>query len=99
MRCCFNGWVCGFEKFPIFSFFFFSSHLSNGCRSEGMLALWSALKSVVSNTPATKVLALGTGLYGYGIGDMAKQVGCQVQVIGNTSTNVVHSPPTFSLSL
>lgn len=47
---------------------------------EGMLALWSALKSCLQ--PGDKVLALATGLFGYGIGDMAEAIGCEVKTIG-----------------
>jgi aspartate aminotransferase-like enzyme len=47
---------------------------------EGMLALWGALKSVIR--PGDRVLAVATGLFGYGIGEMARQVGAEVEVIG-----------------
>lgn len=47
---------------------------------EGMLALWGALKSVLR--PGDRVLAVANGVFGYGIGDMAKQVGAEVEVIG-----------------
>jgi aspartate aminotransferase-like enzyme len=47
---------------------------------EGMLALWGALKSVLR--PGDRVLAVATGLFGYGIGDMARQVGAEVEVVG-----------------
>ncbi|MFN8468704.1 MAG: aminotransferase class V-fold PLP-dependent enzyme [Caldilineaceae bacterium] len=47
---------------------------------EGMLALWGALKSVIR--PRDRVLAVATGLFGYGIGDMARQVGAEVEVVG-----------------
>lgn len=47
---------------------------------EGMLALWSALKS--SLLPGDKVLALSTGLFGYGIGQMAESIGCEVRFMG-----------------
>ena len=39
---------------------------------EGMLALWGALKSVLR--PGDRVLAVATGLFGYGIGEMARQL-------------------------
>src|SRR5215218_9065287 len=38
---------------------------------EGMLALWGALKSVIR--PGDRVLVVATGLFGYGIGEMARQ--------------------------
>jgi aspartate aminotransferase-like enzyme len=47
---------------------------------EGMLALWGALKSVIQ--PGNRVLAVATGLFGYGIGDMARQLGAQVETVG-----------------
>lgn len=47
---------------------------------EGMLALWSALKSTL--VPGDRVLALATGLFGYGIGTMAETLGCEVRTVG-----------------
>ena len=47
---------------------------------EGMLALWGALKSVLR--PGDRVLAVGTGLFGFGIGEMARQLGAVVEVVG-----------------
>ena len=47
---------------------------------EGMIALWSALKSVLR--PGDKVLAVANGVFGYGIGDMAQQLGMEVEVVG-----------------
>lgn len=47
---------------------------------EGMLALWGALKSVL--VPGNRVLAVATGLFGYGIGDMARSLGMQVETVG-----------------
>lgn len=47
---------------------------------EGMLALWGALKSVLR--PGDRVLAVATGLFGYGIGEMATQLGAEVQTVG-----------------
>ncbi len=46
---------------------------------EGMLALWSALKSTL--LPGDRVLAISTGIFGYGIGTMAESIGCEVQTI------------------
>lgn len=45
---------------------------------EGMLALWGALKSAVR--AGDRVFCVGNGLYGFGIADMARSVGCEVQV-------------------
>lgn len=47
---------------------------------EGMLALWSGLKSCL--LPGDKVLTLSTGLFGYGIGGMAESIGCEVKTLG-----------------
>ena len=43
---------------------------------EGMLALWSALKSCLE--PGDPVLAISTGVFGHGIGDMAASIGADV---------------------
>ena len=47
---------------------------------EGMLALWGALKSCI--LPGDKVLCLASGVFGYGIGDMARSIGADVRTIG-----------------
>jgi len=47
---------------------------------EGMMALWGALKSCL--LPGDRVLAIGTGVYGYGIGDMAAGLGAEVRTVG-----------------
>ena len=47
---------------------------------EGMLALWGALKSVLQ--PGDRVLAVANGVFGYGIGEMARQIGMEVEVLG-----------------
>jgi aspartate aminotransferase-like enzyme len=47
---------------------------------EGMLALWGALKSCL--LPGERVLAIATGVFGYGIADMAKSVGAEVRTVG-----------------
>ena len=46
---------------------------------EGMIALWSALKSCLQ--PGERVLSIGTGLFGYGVGDMARSIGAEVQTV------------------
>lgn len=43
---------------------------------EGMLALWSALKSCL--LPGDSVVCVGTGVFGDGMADMAKSIGCKV---------------------
>jgi len=47
---------------------------------EGMVALWGALKSCLR--PGDRVVAVATGIFGYGIGDMARSVGAEVEVVG-----------------
>jgi aspartate aminotransferase-like enzyme len=47
---------------------------------EGMLALWSALKSCL--VPGDRVLAVATGVFGYGIGEMAQTIGADVKMVG-----------------
>ena len=46
---------------------------------EGMIALWGALKSCLS--PGDRVLSLSTGLFGTGIGEMARTIGADVETI------------------
>jgi len=46
---------------------------------EGMLALWSALKSCL--LPEDRVLAIATGVFGDGIGDMGLSIGADVNTI------------------
>ena len=46
---------------------------------EGMLALWSALKSCL--LPGDRVLSVATGVFGDGIGDMASSIGATVKKI------------------
>ena len=43
---------------------------------EGMLALWSGLKSCL--LPGDRVLSIATGVFGDGIGDMAASIGAEV---------------------
>jgi len=47
---------------------------------EGMVALWGALKSCLQ--AGDKVLAVATGVFGYGIGDMARAIGAEVETVG-----------------
>ena len=46
---------------------------------EGMLALWGALKSCL--LPGERLLALATGVFGYGIADMARSIGAEVRTL------------------
>jgi aspartate aminotransferase-like enzyme len=47
---------------------------------EGMLSLWSALKSCL--VPGDRVLAVATGVFGYGIGEMAQSLGADLKTVG-----------------
>jgi len=47
---------------------------------EGMISLWSALKSCL--VPGDRVLCIATGVFGYGIGEMAQSIGTEVKTIG-----------------
>jgi aspartate aminotransferase-like enzyme len=47
---------------------------------EGMLALWSAMKSCL--LPGDKVLCIATGVFGHGFEQMAKSIGCECMTIG-----------------
>ena len=46
---------------------------------EGMLALWGAMKSCLR--PGDPVLCVGTGLFGDGNADMARALGCRVELV------------------
>lgn len=46
---------------------------------EGMLALWGAMKSVLQ--PGDRVLAVSTGLFGSGFGEMARSLGAEVELL------------------
>lgn len=55
---------------------------------EGMLALWGALKSVLR--PGDRVVAVATGLFGYGIGEMAAGLGAAVTTVGFEYDQTLH---------
>ena len=57
---------------------------------EGMLALWSGLKSCLS--PGDRVLSIATGVFGDGIGDMAASFGCEVRKVSYGFDETVHDP-------
>lgn len=46
---------------------------------EGMLALWAALKSCL--LPGDRVLSVASGVFGYGIGEMAQSIGAKVRTV------------------
>ncbi|MBW2356025.1 MAG: alanine--glyoxylate aminotransferase family protein [Deltaproteobacteria bacterium] len=47
---------------------------------EAMVALWGALKSTLS--PGDRVLSVATGVFGYGIAEMARTITAEVTVVG-----------------
>ena len=47
---------------------------------EGMLALWGALKSCI--LPGDRVLSIASGVFGYGVAEMAESIGAQVKIVG-----------------
>src|SRR5512142_2973094 len=55
---------------------------------EGMLVLWGALKSCI--VPGDRVLAVATGVFGYGVGDMARSIGAEVQSVGFDYDETLH---------
>ena len=55
---------------------------------EGMLALWAALKNCL--LPGDRVLAISTGLFGYGLGEMAQSLGADVRFIEFAFNETVH---------
>jgi aspartate aminotransferase-like enzyme len=55
---------------------------------EGMLALWGALKSCL--LPGDRVLSIATGVFGYGIADMAASIGTQVKTVGLPYNETIH---------
>ncbi|HZW02343.1 MAG TPA: aminotransferase class V-fold PLP-dependent enzyme [Anaerolineaceae bacterium] len=55
---------------------------------EGMIALWGALKSCLQ--PGDRVLTIGTGLFGDGLGDMAATLGAQVRKISLPYNETIH---------
>ncbi len=46
---------------------------------EGMIALWGALKSCLA--PCDRVLSIATGVFGDGIGEMARSIGAEVRKV------------------
>jgi aspartate aminotransferase-like enzyme len=58
---------------------------------EGMIALWGALKSCVE--PGDRVVAVSTGVFGQGIGDMAASIGAEVRWVEFGYDEVLRSEP------
>ena len=55
---------------------------------EGMIVLWGALKSCLK--AGDRVLTIGTGLFGFGVGDMAASLGAEVQTVGFGYDETIH---------
>jgi aspartate aminotransferase-like enzyme len=55
---------------------------------EGMLALWAALKNCL--LPGDRVLAISTGLFGHGLGEMAQSLGAEVRFVEFAFNETVH---------
>jgi aspartate aminotransferase-like enzyme len=55
---------------------------------EGMLALWAALKNCL--LPGDRVLAISTGIFGYGLGEMAQSLGADVRFIEFPFNETIH---------
>ncbi|MBI9048852.1 MAG: alanine--glyoxylate aminotransferase family protein [Anaerolineaceae bacterium] len=55
---------------------------------EGMLVLWAAIKNCL--LPGDKVIAISTGLFGYGLGKMAQAIGADVRFIEFPFNETVH---------
>jgi len=58
---------------------------------EGMLALWSALRSCLE--PGDRVVAVSTGVFGHGIGEMAASMGADVRWVEFGYDEVLRSEP------
>jgi aspartate aminotransferase-like enzyme len=56
---------------------------------EGMLALWAALKNCL--LPGDRVLCISTGLFGYGLGEMAQSLGAEVRFIEFPFNETIHN--------
>jgi aspartate aminotransferase-like enzyme len=46
---------------------------------EAMVSLWGSMKSILKS--GDKVLAISTGIFGYGFGEMAKTLNCEVEFV------------------
>lgn len=55
---------------------------------EGMLALWSALKSTLQS--GDRVLVISTGIFGYGFKPMAEAIGCEVRTVEYGYDETIH---------
>ena len=58
---------------------------------EGMIALWGALKSCIQ--PGDRVLAVSTGVFGHGIGEMAAAIGAEVRWVEFGFDEIIQPTP------
>jgi aspartate aminotransferase-like enzyme len=58
---------------------------------EGMIGLWGALKSCIR--PGERVLAVSTGVFGYGIGEMAAAIGAEVRWVEFGYDQIIQPEP------
>ncbi len=58
---------------------------------EGMIALWGALKSCIR--AGERVLAVSTGVFGYGIGEMAASIGAAVRWVEFGYDEIIRPEP------
>ncbi len=64
---------------------------------EGMLSLWSALKSCL--VTGDRVLAVATGVFGYGIGEMAQSIGAEVKTVGFSYDETINDTPRIEAAI
>ncbi|MDL2314331.1 aminotransferase class V-fold PLP-dependent enzyme, partial [Desulfovibrio sp. OttesenSCG-928-C14] len=55
---------------------------------EGMLVLWSALKSLLQ--PGDKLLCVDTGVFGAGFADMARSMGCEARLMNFSADTTIN---------
>lgn len=58
---------------------------------EGMIALWAALKSCIQT--GDRVLAISTGVFGHGIGEMAASIGANVRWVEFSYNEILKPAP------
>ncbi len=61
---------------------------------EGMAGLWGALKSCLA--PGDAVVAVGTGVFGDGIGEMAASFGCRVEAVSLPYSSTINREDALS---
>jgi aspartate aminotransferase-like enzyme len=64
---------------------------------EGMVALWGALKSCLR--PGERLLALATGVFGYGVADMARSFGAEVRTVEFGYDQTLHNWASIEMAI